>query len=297
MSTTSRPVSSGGHALGHRRGGEADARAQLEDVGPAERARRGSSPRPEVGCISVSASCSSVVLPAPFGPEDHPALVVVDRPVDVVEDVAVRFCGRRTSENCEHAAACCSSLSADAGDLRVERARARRRSTPQLKSFVGALAAGRAHTPRARSGSLTTSVSTAREIGDEPVGIERAFRCRPAPARSARAGRSRRRRRPRGCRPSPFRRRRRRTPWPRGSRCRAARRSTGRRTWWPAVSTARELVARQQPVDPDDARALVPAARRTTACDLGHDLAACRARPRTGSSCTSGGSSAAARRR
>ena len=40
---------------------------------------------PRVGCRLADATCSSVVLPAPFGPEHHPPLALAPVPVDRVE--------------------------------------------------------------------------------------------------------------------------------------------------------------------------------------------------------------------
>ena len=40
---------------------------------------------PDVGWICAEQSCTRVVLPAPLGPRIDPALVLLDRPVDAVE--------------------------------------------------------------------------------------------------------------------------------------------------------------------------------------------------------------------
>ena len=50
------------------RGGEADARPQFEHVDAAERVVEDVGAAPSVGWMRAAAICSSVVLPAPFGP-------------------------------------------------------------------------------------------------------------------------------------------------------------------------------------------------------------------------------------
>ena len=55
------------HLIGDRRAGHADPGAQVGDVGVAS-GSPSTSTVPCVGTSSVAATCSSVVLPAPFGP-------------------------------------------------------------------------------------------------------------------------------------------------------------------------------------------------------------------------------------
>ena len=139
-------------------------------------------------------------------------------------------------------------------------------------------------------------VSAPRQVGDEAVGVER--RARPvvglvdgdqqagdavvddlgdAARRGADHGQAAR-------------------PWPRGSRCRAARRPTGTRRPCTAARTATRSGPRQHLLDPDDAGAGLAAGSRpgarTSAMISGVSGA-----PAHSTSWTSGGSSAAARSR
>ena len=62
-----------------------DPRPQLEHVDAAEPLAEHVDDARRWGASAAAASCSRVVLPAPFGPEHDPALVLLDRPVDSVE--------------------------------------------------------------------------------------------------------------------------------------------------------------------------------------------------------------------
>ena len=247
---------------------------------------------PDVGCTSVSASCRSVVLPAPLGPRIDPPLVVVDRPVEVVDDVPGVSADDDVGEleHLRHAV----SLSADAGDLRVQRGRRRRRSSAQLKSFV---ARSRPAAPyaAARSGSLTTSVRTRARSSTYRSGSQRGAGAvlhlldRHQPAGHAvdddlgdAAGR---RADDRGAA-------RHRLEVHDAERL-VDRRADERRR---GAEDRAQLVARQHPIDPDDAlaRLLQPAHEPL---DLGHDLRSVRARPRTGPPARRRGSRSAARRK
>ena len=96
---------------------------------------------PEVGCTRVSASCRSVVLPAPFGPRITQRWSSSTRPVEVSRRCPVALLRRRRHRRTRAPAACRKPIGGCRRPPRTERCRVRRRSMLPAEVVRGPLAA------------------------------------------------------------------------------------------------------------------------------------------------------------